>query len=407
MIVCVAYYHLVTERRPKLSFAMLAVISLLVSISSYAQIPGMTATKKWDLNGYIQYLSTATLLDDDANALDHLILQRFNYEYRFTSQLRFNAGMRNRLLWGDSADIPGYADAIEYDFGYWDLSTNWLDDNGMIGNSQFDRLYIDWSNNNWQSQFGRFRINWAVNTLWNPNDIFNSYSIYDFDYQERAGSDAILLSRKLGFASAIDVVYNPNSDSDLDSYASRYLFNNQGWDVQVLAGKSRLDYVLGVGFAGDIKGAGVRGELSWFEPSQEEWENESLDTSLVTSLETDYRFSSIANWVGRIAVLYISDPDSVENTGQFLNFPRTARTLSFTRFTYYADFGFDISSLNRLTLSSSYYDDGSYFLGLSDAHSLSDDWQLMAVLQRFDGSSKSLFGKTPGTLIFAQLIWSF
>jgi hypothetical protein len=385
----------------------LILLNILLSVSSYAQIPGMTAAKSWDLNGYIQYLGSANFLDYSDNSVDQQILQRFNYEYRFTNQFRFNAGMRNRLLWGDTADIPNYADLIEYDFGYMDLSKNWLDKNDVVGNSQFDRLYIDWSNNDWQSRLGRFRINWAMATLWNPNDIFNAYSIYDFDYQERAGSDAILVSRKLGFASAVDLVYSPNRDQQLDSYATRYLFNKQGWDMQLIAGKSLLDYVLGAGFAGDIKGAGVRGEMSWFEPSQDEWENEPLDSSLVTSVETDYSFSGAANWMGRVSILYISNPNSIDSTIQFLNFPRTARTLSFTRFTYYADLGFDTSALNRLTFSTSYYDDGSFFLGLSDTYSLADNWQLMAVLQRFDGSSNSLFGETPGTLIFAQLNWSF
>ncbi|MGR6861745.1 hypothetical protein ACU5EH_16280 [Aliivibrio salmonicida] len=52
------------------------------------------------------------------------------------------------------------------------------------------------------------------------------------------------------------MVINPNKDSELNNYASRYLFNKQGWDMQLPLGKSHLDYVIGA-----IYGAGLRGEL--------------------------------------------------------------------------------------------------------------------------------------------------
>jgi hypothetical protein len=203
---------------------------LFISSISYAQVPGLTPAKQWDLDGYVKYMGTANLPDDsdnnnDDNSLDHLIHQRFNYEYRFTLQLHFNIGLRNRLMAGDSNDILGYATLIENDPGYFDLSFNWLDKNGLLGNTQFDHLYLDWSNQYWQARLGRSRINWAMSTLWNPNDIFSSYSIYDFDYEERAGSDSIMLKRQLNFASSIELVYNPNQNSDLNSLAGRYLFN--------------------------------------------------------------------------------------------------------------------------------------------------------------------------------------
>lgn len=384
---------------------------LFISSISYAQIPGLTPEKNWDLDGYIKYMVNINLPDDYPSSTDHLLHQRFNYEYRFTPQLRFNAGMRNRLMAGDSTDIPNYADFIEDDGGYFDLSFNWLDENGFVGNTQFDRLYLDWSNQDWQARIGRSRINWAMSTLWNPNDIFNSYSIYDFDYEERAGSDAVLLKRKLGYASSVELVYNPNQDSDLDSLAGRYLFNYSSWDMQLIAGKSHLDYIIGTGLAGELQGAGVRAEMTWFEPTQETWDNGeevlTLESSLVATLETDYSFVSKRNWMVRASALYISNPQDQDSAAKFLNIPLTARTLSFTNYTYYADIGFDLNSLSRLTFSSSYYDDGSYFIGLSNSYSLANNWQLLGVLQRFDGLSDSLFGETPSLLAYAQIKWNF
>ncbi|MFA0440379.1 hypothetical protein BCU70_19630 [Vibrio sp. 10N.286.49.C2] len=374
-----------------------------------AEIPGLIPETNWDLNGYVKYMATGSIPDHGANSLDNLIHQRFNYEYRFSSSLRFNAGMRNRALFGDSLSLPYYSEVAGLDTGYFDLSRNVIDNEHLIVNSQFDRLYLDWQGEQWNARVGRSRINWAMNTVWNPNDLFNSYSIYDFDYEERPGTDAISISRKLGFASSFDVVYSPNKDSDLQRYSARYLFNYNGWDAQTLVGRSGLDNVLGAGFAGDINGAGLRGELTWFDPwSQGEGgAQENDNATLVSSLETDFSFSGQRNWMLRASVLYISEPQEALDAEAYLTLPLTAKTLSFTRYTGYADVSFDLSALNRLTASGSYYEDGSYFVGLSNSYSLANDWQLLTVLQRFDGSTQSLFGQTPSTLLYANIKWSF
>lgn len=132
-----------------------------------------------------------------------------------------------------------------------------------------------------------------------------------------------------------------------------------------------------------------------------------LEPSSVATVEVDYSFDGNRNWMARTSVLHISNPREQGNALIFLNRPLTARTLSFTELSWYADASFDISPLSRLTLSTTYYDDGSYFFGASNNYSLSDDWQMLTVLQRFDGSSDSFFGKTPATLLYWQLRWSF
>ena len=379
----------------------------LLSALTWAQIPGLVAEKPYDFGGYVKYMASANIVEQGDDYYDHLIHQRFNFEYRFDEAFRVNLSMRNRVLWGDSTKLPGYSTLIGADAGYWDLTTNWLERGSLIGTSQFDRAYVQWSDNDWQLRAGRSRINWAMNTIWNPNDVFNAYSIYDFDYEERSGTDALSVTRKLDFASSIDVVFSPNQESDLTSYAGRYLYNYQGWDMQVIAGKSNLDRILAGGVAGDIKGAGVRAEVSWFEPTKERWNDVELSSTTVASIESDYSFTSRRNWMGRIAYLYISQPQSADSAAKYLNLPLNAKTLSFSRNTYYADLGFDISPLWRATFATVYYQDHSYYLSLNSHYSLSDDIQLIGVIQKFDGREDSLFGETPATLLFAQIKWSF
>ena len=407
-------------------YGLAVLLCLCVVLQSMASaIPGLAPQKAWDLNGYVKYMGSATYPDSQDNLFDHLLNQRVNFEYRIDKKLRFNLGMRNRLFYGDTSQFPAYGKLVSFDSGYFDLSTNWLDSDGWVGNSQLDRAFLTFDGDeDWQFKLGRFRVNWAMSTLWNPHDIFNAYSIYDFDYEERSGTDAVMASRKLGFASSVELVFNVNQDSDLNRYATRFLFNHDGWDMQLLAGKAGVDRVFGAGFAGDIQGAGIRGEWSYFDPIYDSWLGPEQVTSLslstplalpeqrfssthVATIESDYSFASQRNWMLRGSVLYISLPMQADSALLYLNLPVTARTLSFTQWTYYGEVSFDLSALSRISLSASYYQDGSYFIGASANYSLANDWQLQFIAQRFDGRVESLFGQSASTLAFAQLKWSF
>jgi hypothetical protein len=386
--------------------ALSVLVFSVISRSALTSVPGLVPQKSWDLDGYIKYMATYSVPDNVDNTFDNLMHNRFNFEYRFSPYWRVNVGLRNRALWGDSTDFTRYADLIEWDSGYFDLSKNWLKNDVLI-NSQLDRLYLTWQQDDWRAQVGRFRINWSMNTIWNPNDIYNAYSIYDFDYEERAGTDGVMASRELGFAGGVDLVFSPARESSQNSVSLRYSANHSGWDYQVIAGRGRIDYVLGAGFATDVFDAGFRGELTWFDPIEPEIEGEPTKKTTVGSIEADYSFGGKRSWMGRAAWLFISEPQDASSALVYLNLPLDAKTLSFTKNTWYADVSFDLTPLNRVTLSSSYYDDHSYFFGLSSSYSLANDWQLLTVVQRFDGDSGSLFGATPATLLFANVRYSF
>lgn len=385
---------------------LFAAFLTVTSFHTVASIPGIEPEKAWDFDGYIKYMATYNIADNQSNTLDHLVHNRLNLEYRFSSNWRINVGMRNRALWGDALDIAQYPELVALDNGYFDLSKNWREDTVVL-NTQFDRLYITWREDDWSAKVGRFRVNWSMNTIWNPNDIYSAYSIYDFDYEERAGTDALMVSKKFGFADGIDLIFAPAESPAKNSVSLRYFANQSGWDYQVIAGRVNRDFILGAGFATDIYKAGVRGELSWFDPIESEYQGEPTQSSMVGSLESDYSFGGKRNWLARMAWLFISQPVEASSALAYLNLPLNAKTLSFTHNTLYADLSFDLTSLNRLTASVSYYDDGSYFAGLSSNYSLANDWQLLTVVQCFSGESDSLFGETPATLLYANIRYSF
>jgi hypothetical protein len=372
-----------------------------------AQVPGVEPESKYTLNGYVKYLVRAVLPQTGSNGYDHLIHQRFNFEYRWSDTFSLTAGMRNRLLWGDSLDLPFFDKLVTADPGYLDFSWNWLDEDNVIGNTTLDRLYFDWHPGDWQSRFGRQRINWGMATLWNPNDLFNVYSIYDFDYEERPGTDALLINRNLGFASSAEIIWGLGEDWDDTSLAGRYLFNTKGYDIQIIGGKQKIDLVIGAGFAGSLGGAGLHGEVSYFHPYKDEWQGIDQNPSTVATIETDYSFTGRSNLVLRGSILYISNPEDPGNALIYLNQPLTAKTMSFTRWTGYGELAFDITSLSRQTFGAAVYDDGSWYFTATNGYSLADNWQLLLVWQHFDGSSDSLFGENPTDMIYGRIRWSF
>lgn len=344
---------------------------------------------------------------ESSKGWDHLIHQRLNFEYRFSDTLTFAAGMRNRLLFGDSLEIPDYDELLTSDPGYFDLSFNWLNRNDAIGNTTFDRLYFDWRSSGWEVRLGRQRINWGMATLWNPNDLYNVYSMFDFDYEERPGTDAILINQTLGWASKVEGVWGFGKDWDDTSLACRYRFNTSGYDIHVIGGKQNIDLVIGTGFTGSLKGGGLNGELTYFNPYQDEWEGADQNETMVATLETDYSVAGTQNLTWKASVLFISDPEDPGSALIFLNQPLTAKTLSFTRWTGYGEIAFDITSLSRQMIGSSIYDDGSWYSIATNTYSLADDWQLMLVWQHFDGTTESLFGEDPTDMIFGRIRWSF
>jgi hypothetical protein len=403
-------------QRLLLSAILVLLFSAVLNIAS-AQIPGLLPTKPYSFDGYIKYLATAVMPEQSDNSVEHLIHNRFNLEYRFTDNWRVNTSMRNRFFVGDSAKSTQYVDAIGDDTGYFHLSKNWADNSNAFANTSFDRLYVDWNKGDYQIRAGRFRINWGMTTIWNPNDVFNSYSIYDVDYPERSGVDAIYTTKKLGFASEVNFSFSPNKNSDLNSYSARYLFNVDGWDGQVIAGKSNHDAIIGFGFSGDVKRAAVRGEMTWFKPTKDEWLTDSggqveLESTLVSSIELSYSIASKGigsnrNWMYTLALLHISNPEEFLSASIYFDNSLTARTLSFTEFTGYADVSVDVTPLIRLTASGSYYQDGSYFYGLTSNYSMSDNCQLTFVLQHFDGKNDSLFVEIVNTSVYVNIGWYF
>ena len=221
----------------------LILVILLIPQLSSAQVSA-------SLNGYVSNMQSVVFENiQDPWQMDNLFHNRLNFSFYGGRWLSTQLEVRNRFMYGATVQyVPGYKDLIDHDSGWADLSWNLLSDTSYLFNSTIDRANIDLTFGAFQATIGRQRINWGMNYVWNPNDIFNSYSFFDFDYVERPGSDAVRLQLYLNSTASIEAVAKIN-EFDAWSLAGLMRFTVLGSDFQFLGGLlNEEEFVIGAGF---------------------------------------------------------------------------------------------------------------------------------------------------------------
>jgi hypothetical protein len=240
-------------------------------------------------NGYVKDMQTVYVHDIYKEWVsDNLIHNRLNFKWNISNSFTFCIEDRNRFYWGDLTNInPQYANYIAADNGIVNMSWNIFQGNTYVLNTTIDRLWLDYTHDKFEVTLGRQRINWSQTVVWNPNDIFNTYSYFDFDYEEKPGSDALRIQYYTGPSSKAEIAVKENKDKKLTA-AGLYRFNHWKYDFQGLAGiYDQSDLVLGLGWAGQIAKGGFKGEFSWFRPVKRFSDTTGV---FLTSVEYDYTF---------------------------------------------------------------------------------------------------------------------
>ena len=148
--------------------------------------------EKVEFSGFIKYMNTTSFVDLDSLITDNLIHNRIRFKAYLSDKITTVIEMRNRIFYGEATKLNPYlGHQLENDKGIVDMSYVSLDRKSLVIHSILDRAYMKYSDEKWELTLGRQRINWGVNLAFNPNDLFNAYSLVDFDYQERPGADAV------------------------------------------------------------------------------------------------------------------------------------------------------------------------------------------------------------------------
>ncbi|MBT8194803.1 MAG: hypothetical protein HKO56_00800 [Bacteroidia bacterium] len=306
-----------------------------------------------DFNGYMKVMDIYTYSPDlNQNPKSTLFHNRLNFKWYFSNTLTGRVEGRSRFFIGEGieAQQPLFGKLLEQDNGLVDLSFVPYERDFMLAHINIDRLWLEYVKGDWNIKAGRQRINWGINITWNPNDIFNTYDFLDFDYEERPGNDAVKVTKYLSDLSFIEVATSLNENLEKMVIAGKYQMNNQGYDVQFLGGKFLEDIVVGTGWAGNIKDAGFKGELSYFHPYEDIYGSSGVYNF---STSSDYSFEN--GWFVNATYLFNSNANEKLPFILLLELvEQSPKNLYPAKHTFAAGTGKQLSPLSTFSFSSVY-----------------------------------------------------
>lgn len=360
---------------------------LFFSASVFAQndsVPETPNERKLKLNGYVKSLNGIFLYPDENSMQWGLLHNRINSKWTPTSKFTAALEIRNRILYGEAVKSGMYySPALDKDNGLVDLTCLPFDTKPAKMVSSIERLWTRYSSEKLELTIGRQRINWGLNLVWNPNDIFNTYSFIDFDYEERPGSDAVRMKIRTGEMSEFEVAAKPGKNKDDDVYAFMYKLNKAGFDFQFLSGYYEKDAAIGAGWAGSLGQIGFKGEATYFHHAEN-----FADTSGMVNATAEFDYTVAGKIYVNASYLYnsegITKPDATLSANLVSGGNVSAKFLSPSKHSAFLQLKSISSPLFSAGISAIYFFEmnGMYVFPML-SYSINDKWEASVFLQSF------------------------
>ncbi len=385
------------------------VVYSICALMLFSLQKGFSQVKKVTINGYVKDLflyyqprSKYPGIENDY-FYSNVIHNRLNFRWYTNSHLTFGVDVRNRLFAGTMiSDLPFYKSTIDFDPGHFNLAKMVESGNSKFLHTMIDRAWMEYTGAKWQITLGRQRINWGMNLVWNPNDLFNTFSYFDYDYEERPGCDALRVKYFEDATSSLELAFKAGHGEDANTYALLYHFLAWNYDFQFLTGQTGPDNVAGIGWAGDIRGGGFRGEVSWFFPRNGGVHSRE---SVIASISGDYTFKNNLYLHGG---LLFNSQDTILSKGlPLFDLNLSVKNMSMAKYSFFLQASYPITPLFKFSAASILnVEDGSLYVGPEITWSLSNNLELSFIGQLFFGDKKTEYGDT-GKALSARLKWAF
>lgn len=354
--------------------------------------------------GYLKELGSFSL-SNDLNTVhyDNIIHNRLESRFSFESGFEIKADLRTRLINGFTVEnVPGYADILDNDPGFVDMSLILVDKDKAIVHTAIDRLQLSYYSEKWDVVLGRQRVNWGKSMVWNPNDLFNAYSYLDFDYEERPGTDALTVQYSWSYASSLQLGYKFGKSLDESVIAFMARGNVGDYDFQLITGNYLDKLVLGAGWTGYLHNAGFNGEISYFR-SRENFIDES--GHIAATVGSDYMFSNSLYLSGEL--LYNGGWNSNSNALAQLSQPPTADNLFISETGFFVNSNYPLTALTNLSFGVMGSFTESVFVFIPQvSYSVTENLDFLVLSQLLKGNALQNATNTPNVLFF-RLKWSF
>lgn len=387
----------------RLSFAKLSLLLFLI-FDFGCFVPTIQA-QDLTVNGYQKYMNTILFSEtEDPWLVDNMLHNRLKLNWYVGQWVQLNLEARTRLIYGDFLqELPGYRAGIEDNKGFLDLNYTLSSGSSYILTSLIDRANISYTQGAFSITLGRQRINWSQTFAFNPNDLFNSYSFFDFDYEEKPGADAVRLHYYPNYTSEVQMAVKMDKNNKITA-AAYYRFNKWNYDWQILSGiLPETDIVLGTGWSGSIKDFGFTGELTCLSPYSALFE----EVNILISSGVNYLFENSLQVQGEFFYNSYAQQNYLQSILSFYHQNLGIKQLSFSRWSWFLQGTYPIHPLLQGSLGIMYYPDYEmYFLMPSLRYSLSDNYELAIYGQRFSGNFGN--GQTDQlNMLFLRFRWSY
>ncbi len=400
-------------------FLILGLVPIM--INSY-RLQAQTGMSKLDFNGYLSGMPYY-MWAEGSNYSQGQLHNRLNLHFYPSSGITASIQFRNQLLFGDFVEMSNYENGFVSENYFLPLTFQQGFGNKGLFSLSADRLWGQYTKGNLDIKVGRQRINWGQTFAWNPNDIFNTYNFFDFDYVERPGADAIRVQYYTGMASQLDIAAKLDSSANVTA-AALYRFNKWNSDFQLIGGyycqsapdllqqeQVESDFVAGIGFTTDAKGISLRTEMTYLFPDGKSSDQNDV---FLMSIGLDYSFT---NEFFLATEFYYASRINVPTGSDFMSFysgPLTIKNLTFTRYNFFVQASYPITPLINASVSGMLFTDDllhGFYTGPTIDFSLMDNLDLSTVVQYFSFSIDNPAGgddiTSNNTLAFLRLKWSF
>ena len=388
------------KRAIKILFLLLIFIPEILSAQDSVKVNHIT------LNGYIKDMQSFIFKDFRSSWINsNLINNRLNFKWfispSFTASLEFT----NRFMYGTILkSFPEYKNSFDYDNGIIPLSVNWFEGKNYLFNTSADRLWLQYSNKNLQITAGRQRINWGQNLVWNPNDIFNAYSYFDFDYEKKPGSDAIRTQYYLISASVVELAAKVNKQKKT-TLAALYRFNKWKYDIQFITGMvDQTDFMIGTGWSGQLADGGFTGEASYFRPL-----SHFIDSTGVFLASIGYNYTFRNSLFLQVEALYNGNKNSTDifSINQLTSSNLNAKNLFLPDVSLFCSVSYPVTPLINCSLAGMGNPQNKlYFIIPTLKFSLSNNLELSFISQILRYTEKDIF-RQDLNFVYVRLKQSF
>ena len=375
------------------------------------------ATSKWRVSGNVRDMFTYldmespsgfTYLPNSTNY--NLLASRLDLKYRPFKGLEFQVSMRHRIYQGDVLFVyPNLAESMNHDAGYLDLTTLCFSSSEAFWLASLDRLKVYYHYKNIELTLGRQRINWGMNLVWNPNDVFNTFSLMEVDYLQRPGCDALLVSYYPSSYNQIDLAASLDHEHEA-KIMGRGRFNLGLWDVQVIGGYAYRAGLLGGGFSTSVGSVSVRGEvMGGVSPEGFSFDDE-LNYTMTASLGLDYYCPNQLH----LHTAFLYNDHSTSTASPFMNLFEVssnynALNLSYGDYEWFGEVSYPVSPILTLqALCLVNLEDGSSYVSPNAVFSLMNNLDLTLLGQALLGQTGGEYTPIGQTYIGAcRLCYSF